>query len=195
MEIVKKMMIRGEAWGSKGQWAQGVRVRPWDLRAECHRVAPFMSTIPSIPCVIVGELPHPIRECDLLVKTWPCTCTRANLLCPMLPPEPPTCPDELKPWLQDLSGTGPASDMGCFSLTVLWSHGLPCCSSDVPIVFLSQGLCTHSSPSQNVLFHMPTWLMCSPLPSNLLKCHFLREASRTTWANEVVLSRSLSLLC
>ena len=181
MKIVKMMMVRRGAWGSKGQCAQSVRVSPGDLTAGCHRVAPFLFTLPSTHqcCRLRTTPPHPwvSPSCENLAVYL----HEGQPTFPLIAPKAPTYPAELKPWPQDPSGSGPTSDS-------VWSLFLLLCCGHMGFL-TAPNMCRSCSclrafalavPSAwSVLFHMYTWLMLSLIAfkyHHLIKCHLLREA-------------------
>lgn len=103
------------------------------LTVPCHCVPPVWSPPSSHQPGLQAEI-YPIPRLALLVKACLCTCKKANCLFSVLPPKTPLYPAELKP--QSPPGSGPASDFVSFSLPVLWSRELPCCSSKALVMFL-----------------------------------------------------------
>lgn len=138
------MIKRGKQRGSKGQCAQSVRVRPWDITAGCHRVVPFMCPLSIIPSTRgYGLRTTPSPSFPFLWNSGHVLAWRPQF--PIFPPKPPA---ELKPWLQDPS----ESSLLSFSFIVLWLHGLPSCSSSVLVIFPSRPL--------HLLFSLPG-MFCS----------------------------------
>lgn len=192
--VVKMVTKRGGKKKAKVNVGR-VKVKPWDLTTGCHIVAPFIYSSPLLPPhqpVLKAELFH-ISPLRLPVLGKP-SCASAWGLTHFshIAFEAPTLLAEVKP--QDPWGSSSASSSDSFSLTVLWSHGLPCCSSNVPIIFLSHCLCTFVPSTGNVLFYMFPWLISF---KSVIRCHLLRGAwpSDPHQPKELPLSLSFLLLC
>lgn len=79
MKVVTIMIRKDKQLGSKGQWAQSVRLKHWNLTAGCHSVAFFCTSSPPHQLQLQAEN-YLIPKLAFLMKTWLCTYTRANLL-------------------------------------------------------------------------------------------------------------------
>ena len=117
---------------------------------------------------------------------------RTNPLLSVLPLKPPLDLHEVKLWPQDPWGSSFASNSDLSSLTVLWSYRLPCCSSNVLIIFLSLGLCIFILFTWSFLFQMFTWLISF---QSVITFTFTERPSVTIRVKELRLSLSLLFLC